>query len=255
MFLFSTHYFDYLFPMKFKLSLLLFFVAITHLIAQEKGSIKENDSIVIGERVADSLYREDQFYLGFTFNLLLNKPKGVDQSGFSGGFQAGYLRDMPINKSRTLAIAPGLGWSINTYGQNLLVTETKNDESLFIALDEDYEYSTNRFTTYLIEAPLELRWRNSTPSSYKFWRVYAGFKVSYLYHFKSKYEGTPNNVIQTKVEELNRWRYGVMFTFGYNTFNFHFYYSLNPLFDAQTYESGRQIGLHPLKIGFTFYIL
>ena len=66
MFLFSTHYFDYLFPMKFKLSLLLFFVAISHLIAQEKGSIKENDSIVIGKRVADSLYREDQFYLGFT---------------------------------------------------------------------------------------------------------------------------------------------------------------------------------------------
>lgn len=243
--------------MKLKLSILILFTGFitVHAQAQEIDAGKKNDSIVVGERKVDSLYREDQFYIGFTFNLLLNKPKNIDQSGFSGGLQLGYLRDIPLNKSRTLAIAPGLGGSINTYGQNLLVSENEKDESLFITLDEDYDYNKNRFTTYLLEAPLELRWRSSTPNSYKFWRVYAGFKLSYLYHFKSKYDGTPNNVVQTKVEELNRWRYGAIFTFGYNTFNFHFYYSLNALFDGRTYESNQELGLHPLKIGLTFYIL
>ena len=233
--------------------LLLFILINLPSFGQENQPV--NDSIVVGETKIDSLYREDQFYFGFTFNLLLNRPEGIRQSGFSGGLQLGYLRDFPINKKRTLAIAPGLGWSINSYGQNLLVTENRNDESEFYILENENDYSRNRFTNYLVELPLELRWRSSTPESYKFWRIYAGVKASYIYHFKSRYEGEGNNVTQTKVEELNRWRYGVMFTFGYNTFNFHFYYSLNPLFDANTTEYNREIGLHPLKIGLTFYIL
>ncbi|HIB38010.1 porin family protein [Mesonia sp.] len=214
-----------------------------------------NDSIVVGDNKIDSLYREDQFYFGFTFNLLMNRPKGISQSGFSGGLQLGYLRDFPINKKRTFAIAPGVGWSVNTYGQNLLVTENANDESEFYILDDDIDYSKNRFTNYLVEFPLEFRWRSSTPDTYKFWRIYAGVKASYIYHFKSRYEGEGNNITQTKVDELNKWRYGVMFTFGYNTFNFHFYYSLDPMFDARTTDVNREIGLHPLKIGLTFYIL
>lgn len=240
--------------MKYLLLLLYLSIGLSTLQAQEDNK-PVNDSIVVGETKIDSLYREDQFYFGFTFNLLLNRPDGIRQSGFSGGLQLGYLRDFPINKKRTLAIAPGVGWSINTYGQNLLVTENKIDESEFYILTDESDYSKNRFTNYLVEFPLEFRWRNSTPDTYKFWRIYAGVKASYLYHFKSRYEGIGNNVTQTKVDELNRWRYGVMFTFGYNTFNFHFYYSLNPLFDAKTTNSHREIGLHPLKIGLTFYIL
>ncbi|MDX1719680.1 MAG: hypothetical protein R3353_05945, partial [Salegentibacter mishustinae] len=39
--------------------------------------------------VIDSLYREDQFYVGLTFNLISNKPDAISQSGFSGGIHAG----------------------------------------------------------------------------------------------------------------------------------------------------------------------
>ena len=80
----------------------------------------ENDE---SEEVLDSLYREDQFYVGFTFNLLWNTASTIDQSGFSGGFHLGYTRDMPINKRRNVAIGLGLGYSINTYGQNLFIRE------------------------------------------------------------------------------------------------------------------------------------
>ena len=48
------------------------------------------------EEVLDSLYREDQFYIGFTFNLLWDIPSGVDQSGFSGGIHMGYTRDLSL---------------------------------------------------------------------------------------------------------------------------------------------------------------
>ena len=68
-------------------------------------------------------YREDQFYLGLTFNLLTNKPEAMEQNGFSGGLQFGFIRDMPINKQRNWAIGVGAGISMNTYNQNLFVGE------------------------------------------------------------------------------------------------------------------------------------
>jgi hypothetical protein len=39
----------------------------------------------------DSLYREDQFYFGFTYNTLQEKPSGLSQKKFSVGLSAGFL--------------------------------------------------------------------------------------------------------------------------------------------------------------------
>ncbi len=203
----------------------------------------------------DSLYREDQFYAGFTFNLLFNMPTDVSQSGFSGGMHLGYTRDMPINKKRNIAIGLGVGYSGNTYGQNLFIGEEEgNEQSIFSSL-KDVEFSTNRFTTHLVEAPLEFRWRTSRPSSHKFYRIYTGFRFGYLFAFKSNFEQPNNTVRQTKIDELNRFRFGTTFTFGWNTFNFHFYYSLNPLFNNNAMIDGETVGLNTCKIGLMFYIL
>lgn len=216
---------------------------------------KKNDSIVIGDKGADNFYREDQFYFGLSFNLITNLPSGVRQSGFSGGIHTGFIRDIPLNKKRNIAIGAGLGWSINTYRLNLLVSEDENDNSIFQILNnEKFKYDTNRYSTYLVEAPIQFRWRTSTPSSYKFWRIYAGFRLGYLYHFRSNFKQPGNHIVQTKVDELNRFRYGATFTFGYNTFNFSVYYSLNPLFDGQTLD-GQSVGFSTFKIGLMFYIL
>jgi len=176
---------------------------------------EENSDDSGKEKVVDSLYREDQFYVGFTFNLLWNTPPGINQSGFSGGFHLGYTRDMPINKRRNVAIGLGLGYSINTYGQNLFIGENEETgQSIFSSL-QDVDFDRNRFTTHL-----------------------AG-----------------NQVGQTKIDELNRWRVGATFTFGWNTFNFHFYYSLNPLFNDNARIGNDEVGLSTAKIGLMFYIL
>ena len=71
--------------------------------------------------VIDSLYREDQFYIGLTFHLLHDLPEEVTQKGFSGGLHLGFIRDFPLNKRRNIAIGVGAGWSINTYGQELFI--------------------------------------------------------------------------------------------------------------------------------------
>jgi hypothetical protein len=67
----------------------------------------------------DSLYREDQFYFGFTY-ILYKKNLQVCLKKFSVGLSAGFLRDMPINDDRTIAIASGIGFSYNNYNENLL---------------------------------------------------------------------------------------------------------------------------------------
>lgn len=234
------------------LLLLSFSSSLYSQIEERKEAAKRNlDSIPI---VVDSLYREDQFYVGFSFNVLTNKAAAISNSGFSGGIHVGAMRDFPLNKRRNVAIAAGLGWSLNSYGQNLFIGETPGGETIFRSLDGRIDYDKNRFTTQLVEVPLEFRWRTSTPTSYKFWRIYTGFRLGYIYYFRSRFVQGDHIVRQTKLPELERLRLGTTFTFGFNTFNFQFYYSLNSLFKNAEVE-GSEIGAFPLKIGLTFYIL
>ena len=205
--------------------------------------------------VIDSLYREDQFYIGLTFHLLHDLPEEVTQKGFSGGLHLGFIRDFPLNQRRNIAIGVGAGWSINTYGQELFIGEDLNGQTIFRDLNAlEIEYDTNRFSTQLVELPLEFRWRTSVPESYRFWRIYTGLKLGYIYHFKSNFRQEGNQVVQTDVPELERFRLGTTFTFGYNTFNFHVYYNLNPFFkDAQL--NNTEFGIHTFKVGLMFYLL
>ncbi|HKJ48334.1 MAG TPA: porin family protein, partial [Christiangramia sp.] len=152
---------------------------------------KEEDRYKIPDTVPftiDSLYREDQFYAGFHFNLVTNRPSNISQESFSGGLNLGFIRDFPLNKRRNVALGAGIGWSINTYGQNLFIGKNEDGSTIFESLDDEVNYSTNRFTTQLVEAPIEFRWRTSTPETYKFWRLYGGFRLGYIYHFRSRYK-------------------------------------------------------------------
>jgi hypothetical protein len=203
----------------------------------------------------DSLYREDQFFIGVTYNLVTNVPGDVNIRGLSGGFQFGYLRDMPINKKRTFAIAIGAGLSFDRYGQTLFIGETDSEQTVFTILTDDIDYDTNRFSTATIEAPLEFRWRTSTPESYKFWRIHAGFRVGYAYWYQATFKQPNNNVTQTSISEFDRVRLGATLAFGYNTFNFYAYYSINPFFTDAVTTNGQTVDFRTLKIGLLFYIL
>lgn len=210
-------------------------------------------SISAQEVAVDSLYREDQFYIGGTFNLLFNKPEYVTQSGFSGGFHLGFIRDMPINKKRNLAFGVGVGYSFNVYNQNLLLRKNDAGETLFTTSGSS-SFMTNRFTTHLIEMPLEFRWRTSTAVSHKFYRLYTGIRMGYLASFAYKYTDDSTDLRLTNFKELDKLRIGANLTFGWNTFNFYFYYSLNPLFNKALIEED-SIGFNAAKIGLMFYIL
>jgi hypothetical protein len=205
---------------------------------------------------SDTKYREDQFYIGATYNLLSDVPSGVKIRGLSGGIQFGFLRDMPINKRRNLAIAIGAGFAYNVYGQLLFIGETLDGQTIFTVLNEqEVDFTRNSFSTSTIEVPIELRWRSSTPDIYKFWRIYAGFKVGYAYWHKSTFKQPGNNVNQTDIPEFQKLRLGTSLTLGYNSFNFIASYSLNPFFKDAITTDGQEVNFRTIKVGMVFYIL
>jgi hypothetical protein len=202
----------------------------------------------------DSLYREDQFYAGFTYNRLLNRPAGISQNKFSAGFTAGFQRDMPINTSRTWAVAVGLGASYNKYFQNLVVSKV-DEQAQYNIIATGTQYEKNKFEQILIDVPIELRWRTSTPESHKFWRIYSGVKVSYVAFGRSKYVDSDYNIKVTNNADLNKIQVGAYLVWGYNTWNFYGYYGLTPFFQSSAQLNNRSVGLNPLHLGLMFYIL
>ena len=46
----------------------------------------------INDKVVDSLYKEDQFYVAVTYNLLSDKPENIAQGSFSSGFHFGFIK-------------------------------------------------------------------------------------------------------------------------------------------------------------------
>jgi len=199
----------------------------------------------------DALYREDQFYFGFSYNTLTKTPEGFSQTGFSPGFKLGFIRDFPINLKRTFALGLGVGYAFNAYSENLKIMESSGLYSY--ELVNTNAYQRNRFSFQAIEIPLEFRWRTSTAQDYKFWRIYAGFKASYAFSSSYVYE---DNVVTTRLKNfnLNPWQFGLTLSIGYNNWNGFLYYGLNSIFkDALIAQE--PLEAKSIKIGLMFYFL
>jgi len=201
----------------------------------------------------EEFYREDQFYMGVTYNILLDMPDGVSQNGLSYGLQGGVIRDFPLNRACTFALGVGLGYAFNSYYTNLRAL--KEGENIRYEILSGSDYNRNKLETHIIELPLEFRWRNSTRTEHKFWRIYGGFKLGYIVGTRSKFV-TDEFKDSFFNPDSENFRYGLMLNVGYNTFNLHLYYGLNNLFeDGITIEDGQSLNMIPLHLGLIFYIL
>jgi len=203
--------------------------------------------------LSDPYYREDQFYASVAYNLIQDKPSGYSQNSLSLNLTGGFLRDMPVNKSRTKSIAIGLGYSYNNIKHNLLINRVGDSRSYYV--DPEDNYDKNKLVLHYVELPIEFRWRNSDAVSHKFWRVYAGFKVSYLFADKAQYTLAGTKTTVTNNSDLNKLIYGAYLSAGYNTWNFHAYYGLNPIFKEGVTSTGEDVRLRTLNLGLMFYIL
>jgi hypothetical protein len=203
----------------------------------------------------DSLYREDQFYLNITYNALQKRPDGITQNKLSPGIGLGFLRDMPINKKRTVAIAAGLGYSLMIYNQNLGIRDAGGGLNSYQVFDSDIPFSKNKLSFHYIDLPIEFRWRDSTPESHIFWRVYTGVKLSYLLYDQYKSNASIGDFKQSNNKDFNQFHYGIYISAGWNTWNFYAYYGLNPLLKSSAKIDGQSIDMNTTNFGLMFYIL
>lgn len=200
----------------------------------------------------DQNYLEDQFYTAIAYNFLINRPEGVVQRNFSYNLQLGFIKDIPINERRNFGLGLGFGYAANSYYTNLKANEMVDGTVEYEILDESFKRS--KFETHAIEFPIEIRWRTSNAIDYRFWRVYAGGKITYAFSRRSKFV-SDDQKLSFSNDDIRQWNYGIMLNIGYNTFNLHLYYSINPVLNDNVRLNGEAIEMRPLKIGIIFYIL
>ena len=226
------------------------------LLVSSLNAFSQEESAPLNEKAAmkiDSLYREDQFYFSITYNTLIDKPAGLSQRKFSSGFSGGFLRDMPINRKRTIAVASGIGFTYNNYNQNMAISGTA-ETPLYTLISSDTKYSKNKFTALSFDVPVEFRWRTSTYESHKFWRIYTGIKFSYVLYDKSVFNSSMGKVSINGNKDFNKLQYGAYISSGYNTFNLYAYYGLNSLFKSAKIND-EAINMKAFNLGIIFYIL
>lgn len=203
----------------------------------------------------DSLYREDQFYIGFTYNMLMIKPKGFHDRKFSSGFTGGFVRDFPFNKQRNKAFGVGLGATYNKYFQDMIIARGVDGQNQYSIIEPGKDYKKNKFDEVLIDIPLEYRYRTSTAASHKFFRVYSGLRASYVLYNKSRFTDNEFDLTYTGNKDYNPIRLSAFTSLGYNTWNFYAAFGLTPIFKSSAKIDGKSVELHPLHLGIVFYIL
>ena len=201
----------------------------------------------------DSLYREDQFYINFAFANIQNKPKSFKLTKISPSISLGFIRDFPLNKNRTVAIALGLGYTFTKLNENISINTITNIPQYSIISGQQFD--KNKLLLHYIDIPLEIRWRTSTPESHVFWRIYSGFKVSYLIDDRYKFKDASTDSNTSKNTDLNKLQYGAYIAAGRNTWNFYAYYGITPLFKSSAKINNETIGLNVFNMGLMFYIL
>lgn len=198
-------------------------------------------------------YIEDQLYVGITYNLLTNKPNGIDLRGFSSTKFIGYLRDFPINTKRNIGFGLGLGYSRSTYLHNMKI-HVKDNQTIFDYFKDVDNFSANKLIYHSIDIPFEFRIRNSTIDKTKFFRFYTGIKVSYIFYHKSEYnlEGIQR---YKRFEGMNKIQYGVTASIGHGTWNGYFYYGLTNLFDNPLFNKNKVLHMKSVRFGLIIYVL
>ena len=219
-----------------RLNLLFFFIFLTSYSQTEK---------IVSE--IDSLYREDQIYMGVNYCSLNNRPASISQEKISLGFNFGFLRDFPVNKSRTISIALGFGYSFKNYNNSLLISEVNNQIEYSNSVG-----SKNYFRLHHLDFPIEFRWRTSSFESHKFWRIYTGFKYSYLFSNYSYYSDPKQIITVNNNPDFRKSNFSIYTSLGWNTWNVFFSYGLNPIFSSQNSTLN---SINAIDIGLIFYIL
>jgi len=195
-------------------------------------------------------YREDQFYFGSSYFIQTEPIENFKQNGFSGNFQFGFVRDLPLNNNSTKAIGIGLGYERNFFTSNIQPIETDVNIDYRIVISRFLE-SKNKISFSSFVIPIEYRWRRSSIDQYKFWRIYTGLKIKKNFPLYSN----PSYGSEITIDEIEDWTTSIYLNAGYNTWNVSLEYDLNPILKNKKTSNGENLNVSFFRLGLVFYIL
>ena len=200
--------------------------------------------------ISKDFYREDQFYFGSSYFIQTVPIENFKQNGFSGNFQFGFVRDLPLNNNSTKAIGIGLGYERNFFTSNIPPIETDGNIDYRIVISRFLE-SKNKISFSSFVIPIEYRWRRSSIDQYKFWRIYTGLKIKKNFPLYSN----PSYGSEITIDEIEDWTTSIYLNAGYNTWNISLEYDLNPILKNQKTSNGENLNISFFRLGLVFYIL
>jgi len=219
------------------------------------GAYGQNQLSVDSLYQPDPHYLEDQIYFGISYMVLKNLPEGMQQNGFSNAVKLGFIRDIPVNERRNFGFGIGLGLSWKAFYQNLRVSVDEQTGAINYYLLTQEKYISNSFHFRQLDIPLEIRLRGSTPEKYKFWRIYGGLTVSYVYGNSANYVTNKINVSYQDIHIIEPWQFNLHLSAGYGTWNFSFSYGLSPLLKRDLQLNGQNFNIKSMDFGIMYYFL
>ena len=199
---------------------------------------------------SEDFYREDQFYFGSSYFIQTEPIENFKQNGFSGNFQFGFVRDLPLNNNSTKAIGVGLGYERNFFTSNIQPIKTDGNIDYRIVISRFLE-SKNKMSFSSFVIPIEYRWRRSSIDQYKFWRIYSGLKIKKNFPLYSN----PSYGSEITIDEIEDWTTSFYLNAGYNTWNISLEYDLNPILKNKKTSNEENINISFFRLGLVFYIL
>ncbi len=199
---------------------------------------------------SEDFYREDQFYFGSSYFIQTEPIENFKQNGFSGNFQFGFVRDLPLNNNSTKAIGVGLGYERNFFTSNIQPIKTDGNIDYRIVISRFLE-SKNKLSFSSFVIPIEYRWRRSSIDQYKFWRIYTGLKLKKNFPLYSN----PSYGSEITIDEIEDWTTSIYLNAGYNTWNISLEYDLNPILKNKKTSNEENINISFFRLGLVFYIL
>lgn len=177
-----------------------------------------------------------------------DSPEGIQFKDVNLGTNIYGMYSYRIPKSK-ISLAIGLGLGMHNLHSNGLLRDTSNI-SYFEAYPDkvngvEVNYKTNKLQLTYLDIPAEIRFKSD-----KGFRLAVGIKAGYLISAHTKFRGdNPEGgrdikIKESKLPNLEKWRFGPTFQIGYKWVNFTGYYSLSKVFVK---TNGPEI--YPISIG------
>ncbi|MFN8309945.1 MAG: porin family protein [Chitinophagales bacterium] len=191
---------------------------------------------------------KDRIVLDFLGTNWMHHESGFKTRWYSRGFNAYFMYDFRIKKSR-VSFAPGIGVGcVNVY-TNSQLTDSSGSGAKFTPLANYSNYKVNKVSLTYIDIPLELRIRTNRDKLDQCWKFNVGFKVGIRVDAHTKQvTKTPNENIKLRpFPDFNLFRMGPTLRIGYSSFNLTAYYGVLGVF-----KNGRGPDMHEFAVGISF---